>query len=63
MIRFSASSSSGDTDIHYIKASEIFPKRDPYWIEGGPANSTVPPFPLLPGEDILYEVSIDAIFC
>ena len=47
-------SSSGDTDIQYIKPSELFPKK-PAWVEGGSANST-PPFPLLPGEDIAYEV-------
>lgn len=56
-VRFSVSTSSGETDIHYIKASELFPKKIP-WVEGGLANSTDPPFPLLPGEDILYEVTL-----
>lgn len=41
--------------MQYIKASELFPKKIP-WIEGGLASSSDPPFPLLPGEDILYEV-------
>jgi hypothetical protein len=56
--RFSVSSaSSGDTDIQYIKASELFPKKSP-WIEGDPSTTTssTPPFPFLPGEGILYEV-------
>lgn len=48
------SGSSGDTDIQYIKPSELFPKK-PAWVEGGSGTST-PPFPLLPGEDIAYEV-------
>ncbi|XP_032789509.1 myotubularin-related protein 3 isoform X2 [Daphnia magna] len=47
------SGSSGDTDIQYIKPSELFPKKLA-WVEGGSAHST-PPFPLLPGEDIVYE--------
>jgi hypothetical protein len=49
------SGSSGDTDIQYIKPSELFPKKIT-WVEGGSANTTPPPFPLLPGEDIIYEV-------
>lgn len=48
------SGSSGETDIQYIKPSELFPKKLA-WVEGGSANTT-PPFPLLPGEDIVYEV-------
>lgn len=48
------SGSSGETDIQVIKPSELFPKK-PAWVEGGSANTT-PPFPLLPGEDIAYEV-------
>ncbi|XP_057378845.1 myotubularin-related protein 3-like isoform X4 [Daphnia carinata] len=47
------SGSSGETDIQYIKPSELFPKKLA-WVEGGSANTT-PPFPLLPGEDIVYE--------
>lgn len=54
--RFSVgSTSSGDTDIQYIKASELFPKRSP-WIEGDSSSVTTPPFPQLPGEFITYEV-------
>jgi hypothetical protein len=49
------SGSSGDTDIQYIKPSELFPKKLA-WVEGGSANTIPPPFPLLPGEDIIYEV-------
>ncbi|XP_046642401.1 myotubularin-related protein 3-like isoform X3 [Daphnia pulicaria] len=48
------SGSSGDTDIQYIKPSELFPKKLA-WVEGGSANTIPPPFPLLPGEDIIYE--------
>ena len=54
--RFSVgSASSGDTDIQYIKASELFPKKPP-WIEGDVSCVTTPPFPQMPGEYITYEV-------
>ena len=52
-------SSNGDTDMQYIKASELFPKKAP-WVEDGHAGAGVPvppPFPLLPGEGVIYEVS------
>lgn len=47
------STSSGDTDIQYIKASELYPKKSP-WVEDS-ADTSTPPFPLLPGEGIAFE--------
>lgn len=43
--------------MQYIKASELFPKKAP-WVEDGHAGAGVPvppPFPLLPGEGVIYE--------
>jgi len=50
------STSSGDTDIQYIKASELFPKKSP-WVEDS-ADISIPPFPVLPGEGIVFEVGV-----
>ena len=47
------SGSSGETDIQYIKASELFPKR-PIWVEDS-CPATTPPFPLLLGESVSFE--------